>query len=107
MWRRRSKYNAVRCEEDGHRFDSLKERERYRELKSLRREKKIRALKVHWKIPIVVRGETICTYIADFAYTDLERGQHVIEDVKGVRTAVYRLKKKLVKATLGIEIVET
>jgi hypothetical protein len=31
----------------------------------------------------------------------------VIEDVKGVKTPVYRLKKKLMRALLGVEIRET
>ncbi len=46
-------------------------------------------------------------YKADFRYEVTATGERVIEDVKGVRTAVYRLKKKLVKALYGIEIIET
>jgi hypothetical protein len=36
----------------------------------------------------------------------MENGVTVVEDVKGVKTPIYRLKKKLVKATHGIEITE-
>jgi len=39
-------------------------------------------------------------------YYDFETRQFVVEDVKGARTAVYCLKKKLVEAIYGIEIVE-
>ncbi len=47
----------------------------------------------------------ICTYIADFFY--IPRGKlAVYEDAKGMKTPIYRLKKKLVKACTGIEIVE-
>jgi hypothetical protein len=35
-------------------------------------------------------------YVADFAYTDNATGERIVEDVKGCKTAVYRLKKKLV-----------
>ena len=36
----------------------------------------------------------IFDYYADFAYTDRDTGRRIIEDSKGVRTAVYKLKKK-------------
>lgn len=38
--------------------------------------------------------ERASTYVADFVYLDLEGVRHV-EDAKGFRTPVYRLKKKL------------
>ena len=44
-------------------------------------------------------------YVADFVY--LENGQLVVEDVKGVRTPVYKLKKRLIAEVYGIEIKET
>ena len=46
------------------------------------------------------------TYKADFKYTD-EFNQIVIEDVKGYRTEVYKLKKKLIEDRYGITIYET
>lgn len=48
----------------------------------------------------------VATYRADFQYWDCERNELVVEDVKGVRTAMYRLKKKLVEAQYGITIRE-
>lgn len=45
-------------------------------------------------------------YVADFAYTDVESGRTVVEDVKGFRTPVYRLKRRLMKQLYGIEVVE-
>lgn len=43
-------------------------------------------------------------YVADFVYTD-DTGRHVV-DVKGFRTAVYKLKKKLLFLLHGITIEE-
>ena len=36
-----------------------------------------------------------CCYIADFSYFDNQLGKTIVEDVKGVKTDVYKLKKKL------------
>jgi hypothetical protein len=44
------------------------------------------------------------SYVADFVYTD-ERGRHIV-DIKGFKTPVYRLKKKLLFLLHGIEIEE-
>lgn len=52
----------------------------------------------------------ICKYIADFAYFDKKAGGWITEDVKGARRgqayALFSLKRKLVKAIHGVEIVE-
>lgn len=51
-------------------------------------------------------GKTIrpSYYIADFVYTC--GGEEVVEDAKGVKTAVYQLKKKLMADRYGILIQE-
>jgi hypothetical protein len=49
-------------------------------------------------------GKTICTYKADFDY-DSQDG-HIVEDVKGLKTPMYKLKKKLIEDRYGIEITE-
>ena len=41
------------------------------------------------------KTERITYYIADFAYTEKKTGKEVVEDVKGFRTDVYKLKKKM------------
>lgn len=105
--RRRSKYGAVRVVIDGIPFDSTREGERYGELKRLRDAGIIADLELQPRFPLTVNGITIGHYVADFRYVDRERGVVVTEDVKGVRTPVYRLKKKLVEALYGIEITET
>ena len=46
----------------------------------------------------------VCQYVADFRYRDLD--SWVVLDAKGVKTAMYRLKKKMMKACHGIEVQE-
>lgn len=101
----RSKYNNRRVTLDGYTFDSQAEAQRYQELCLMRTAGDIADLAVHPRYPLVVNGETVATYVADFAYTTWD-GIEVVEDVKGVRTAVYRLKAKLMHALYGIRIVE-
>lgn len=102
---RRRKYNNVATMLDGYRFDSKMEATRYSELKLLNRAGKIGEIEVHPKFPLVVNGTKVCTYEADFRYFDKERG-HVTEDVKGARTALFALKKKLMKAVHDIDVQE-
>ena len=101
-----NKYHAKRVTVDNIKFDSMAEAHRYKELKLLLRNNDIERLKCHPPYPIVVAGEHIATYYADFQYWDIERGIEVIEDVKGVKTEVYKLKKKLVETIYAISITE-
>lgn len=98
--KRYSKYNARKVLVDGHTFDSTKEAVRYQELKFLEKAGEIKELELQPKF--VLQDDFICggkgyreiCYIADFMYTDKD-GQKVVEDVKGYKTDVYALKKKL------------
>jgi hypothetical protein len=103
----RSKYGSVKTELDGITFDSKAEAKRYAELKILARGGLISDLKLQPKFPLEVNGLVVATYIADFSYRAGTQGL-VIEDVKSeaTKTPVYNLKKKLMKALHGIEIVE-
>ena len=92
-----SKYKAIPTAVDGIIFASKKEAARYGELKLLERAGIIKDLTLQPRYPIVFEGKLICTYIADFSYTDLSK-RFVVEDVKGMKTPAYRLKKKLVEA---------
>lgn len=100
-----SKYRSKRCEIDGIPFQSLKEGRRYVELKNMQQAGQIGGLTMQCPIECIVNDVLVCTYIADFAY--VARGETIFEDVKGMRTDIYRLKRKLVKACTGIEILET
>ena len=95
--RGRSKYGAIRVEYDGHKFDSKLEAARYKQLRLMEKASEVKDLELQPKFPCEVNGKKICTYIADFRYK-LRNDKEVVEDVKGVETAVFKLKKKLVEA---------
>jgi len=102
---KRHKYRAVPTTVDGIRFPSKAEARRYGELKILESAGKITNFQLQPEFPIKINGKLVCTYRADFIYFTPQ--QRVIEDVKGVRTAVYKLKKKMVEAYYpGVKIVE-
>lgn len=114
-FRPRSKYGAIPTEVDGVRFASKKEARRYGELKLLERAGEIHSLELQPRFPLLVpsRGHGgpwdrahIGDYVADFRYREGPRGLLRIEDVKGMKTALYRWKKKHVEAQYGIEIRE-
>jgi hypothetical protein len=100
------KYRNVKTTVDGIVFDSIKESRRYGELKLLQRGRQISGLQVQPSFSIVINGVKVCTYKADFGYVD-HTGSPVIEDCKGFKTPVYRLKRKLMLAVHGIEVLET
>lgn len=100
------KYNNVPTVVDGRRFDSKKEAARYGELKLLQAAGHIADLACQPPFALVVNGVKVGKYIADFVYRDCATGERVYEDVKGVRTAVYKLKAKLVLALYGVAIRE-
>ena len=101
------KYGAIQTTVDGHKFPSGAEANRYGELKLLEKGGAIVGLELQPKYKCYVNGLLVCTYAGDFRYRDNDTRELVIEDVKGVRTPVYKLKKKLMKACHGIEIFET
>jgi hypothetical protein len=106
------KYHAKPKMVDGIRFASTAEARRYQELKMLEHAGEVTDLELQPKFPIYVCGRRngelvkVCTYIADFRYRKGPTGLLVIEDVKGVRTPVYRLKRKMVEAQYDIRIQE-
>jgi hypothetical protein len=101
-----NKYHAKKTTIDNITFDSIRESQRYNELKMLLRANKIAHLELQVPFQVTINGKKICKYLADFQYVDLETGKVVIEDTKGFRTQVYRLKKRLVEAQYGITITE-
>lgn len=99
-----NKYGAKRVQIDGIWFDSKAEGARWSVLKLEERAGLITGLERQVPYAITINGEHIAKWIADFRY--VRDGVTVCEDVKGVRTPVYRLKAKLVKAIYGIRITE-
>ena len=102
-----NKYGAHRTEVDNIVFDSAREATRYVELKAMSQGGAIEDLEIHPEYPFILNGHKIGKYIADFAYFDREKEESIVEDVKGVKTAVYKLKKKLMLALWSIDILET
>lgn len=109
-------------------FDSRKEYKRYRELEMLQRAGEITDLKRQVKFVLIPaqyeetdevytkgkkkglkkRGSLLereCSYYADFTYK--ENGKLVAEDVKGVRTKDYIVKRKMMLYFYGLIIRET
>ncbi len=90
------------------RFASKREADRYRDLLLLLKADRIRNLERQVPFRIEVGGKLVCKYLADFVYDEYQGGNwvHIVEDVKGFMTPVYRLKKKLMAACLNIDIRE-
>jgi poly-D-alanine transfer protein DltD len=127
FWRKsmKSKYNAHKCIVNGITFDSRKEARRYQELLLLARAGVIQNLQRQVKFVLIPsqyetyerygkNGQRLkdgtrlvereCVYVADFTYTEDEK--LVVEDVKGLRTKDYIIKRKLLLHTHNIRIKE-
>ena len=100
-----SKYGNKRITVDGVNYASRREAQRSAELKLLERAGHISGLRLQPRFPIIVNGLKVCTYVGDFAYRDAS-GAEVVEDAKGFKTDIYKLKRKLVKALFNFDIVE-
>lgn len=101
----RQKYRAQRTVVDGINFASKAEAKRYLELRAMEQAGLIYHLELQPKFPVIINGIKVCTYIADFAY--FTKSERITEDVKGMLTPVYRIKKKLVEALYpGMTITE-
>lgn len=102
-----SKYGNVKIHLDGMTFASKAEADRYCDLRMLALAGRVTELVCQPVFPLMINGHTVCRYIADFQYID-EDGNKIIEDVKSkpTKTPIYRLKKKLMLAILGLSITE-
>ncbi len=103
--RKVNKYKAKKVTIDGIKFDSMAEGRRYRALKLLERAGEVTDLELQPKYDLMVNGTKVGFYKADFRYK--RNGELVVEDVKGMKTTTYNLKKRMVKAIYGIDILET
>lgn len=110
---RKSKYGNRRVEYMRMMFDSIGERDRYIYLKDCELRGEIKDLKCQVSYKLEINDVLICRYIADFEYRttpfDLSPGsvnlsQVVVEDFKGVETAVFKLKAKLMFAIYGVSV---
>ena len=110
-----SKFKSKKVKLDGYTFDSLAEAKHYQHSLLPRfKSGDITHLEVHPRFRCIIDGVKVCDYVADFSYIDVnetglqgQQGCQVVEDVKGYKTDIYRLKKKLVEALYkGTKIIE-
>lgn len=100
--RRPQKYGAKpEKTEDGH-FASQREFQHWCLSKLRQRAGEISNLERQVRFRMELNGVHICDYVADEVY--FECGQRVVVDVKGVETAEFKLKKKLMRAFFNIEV---
>ena len=86
------------------RYASLSEAQYGAELAALAEAGEITDLTEQIPFRLEIKGRLICTYVADFQY---RRGvELIVADVKGKRTDVFVIKKKLMRALLGIDVQE-
>lgn len=124
MAKRKAKYGSKKVTFDGLEFDSKKEMYCYIKLKSMQDEGEISDLRLQVPFEIIpavyethevqmkTKVKTVTKlvqraayYVADFVYTDKD-GIKVVVDAKGFRPYEYELKKKMMRAFLGITIKE-
>jgi hypothetical protein len=91
-----AKYKNRKTTIDGRVFDSQRESAG-----------EIEELDLQVRFALRVNRQEICCYIADFTYRNKIGRKLVVEDVKGMKTRDYIIKKKLMKAIHDIEIKET
>lgn len=99
-----NKYRNVKTISNGIKFDSKKEANYYGKYK-LMKAAGLLTFEMQVKYNLVVNGIKIGFYKADFVLT-YPNGKIEVIDCKGIKTSVYALKKRLLKACLGIEIIE-
>lgn len=94
------KYHAEKVNVNGTIYDSKKEARRGQELEHLERIGAIHNLRKQVRFEVQEgytnnKGEKIkpIAYIADFVYE--QNGKTIVEDTKGIKTEVFKIKKKL------------
>jgi hypothetical protein len=110
---KRTKYGNKKTVIDGIEFDSIKEAARWQQLKLLERTGAIDMLErqVVFDLAPSVKFEgkrvtPALRYVADFVYRDQKVWVRVVEDAKGMRTPVYKIKRHLMMSVHGIEVRE-
>jgi hypothetical protein len=107
-----NKYNAKKTKIDGMVFDSRREANRYVKLREMERNGEISDLKRQVREELIppfdCQGKHFrgIYYVVDFVYTDSD-GDVIWEDVKGMKTQIYLMKRKLVAYRYGKIIKET
>ena len=101
FYRKHNKYSNQKTMVNGKVFDSKKEAKRYMELVNLERAGVIKDLEMQKQFLLLEgfkkNGKMFkpIYYYADFVYTSVYEKKTIVEDVKGVRTEGYKIKRKL------------
>lgn len=108
--KKKNKYGAIKTEYNGRIYDSKAEANYAKRLQYLKHAKNLseRVAYIEYQVPyyIQIKGNKIVgTYFADFKVTYGD-GRVEVVDVKGVKTPLYRFKKKCVEAGYNIIIKE-
>lgn len=107
---RKGKYNANGRHVDGFWFASNAEAVRYEQLKDMQDQGLIDKLELQPSYQVSINSRPITTYRGDFRYAVMDElgriERIVVEDVKGMITDVYALKKKMVEAQHNLTINE-
>jgi len=104
-----NKYGNKRTQYNGRWYASKKEAEHAATLDMQRlatdSSQKVVGVIPQYRIPLEIKGIKIGTYVADFLVSFAD-GHQEIQDVKGMRTTIYKLKKKIFEAQYGEKIIE-
>lgn len=109
-----NKYGNTKIQYKGRVYDSKREFGRLKELELLERAGKITDLQQQVKFELIpaqrdpVTGKVIeraVSYFADFTYYN-SKGEYIVEDTKGYKTADYTLKRKMMLFFHGIRVKE-
>jgi hypothetical protein len=110
-----AKYRNTKCEHEGIKFDSQKERSRWFHLIQLQAAGEIRDLRLQVAFVLTERKrrddgtwERASKYVADFVYEVVATGKQVVEDVKSVatrknRTYIQKRKQMLEKYDITVK----
>lgn len=110
--KRGQKYSNEKVTDGGRTFDSKAEHKRWQYLAMLEKAGEIRELRCQVAFELIPAQELASGkkirpthYLADFVYQD-DKGNQIVEDVKGAVTPEFRLKRKLMLHVHGIEVKE-
>jgi hypothetical protein len=108
----KNKFGAKKTQVGTITFDSKAEARRYGDLVLLQKAGHITALQL--QVPFILapqvrfegaaRAKPALKYVADFAYQEAETGRTIVEDVKGVLTDAFQIKRHLMLAVHGIDV---
>ena len=105
---KRNKFNAIKTLVDGITFDSRHEAEVYTNLRIQQSLGQITNLQTQVPLQVIVHGVHVFTYTADFRY--VRDGKECWCDAKGYRKGtayqLFKLKQKVIAASMGINVEE-